>query len=119
MPHRRKLTAEDLLRLRIPTGVAIAPDGASIVYAIKEADARRNRYASRLHRVAVRGGRPRQLTRGDGLDGGPVFSPTGRQIAFVSRRGEENPQIWVLPAHGGEARQLTHLLGGPVRRIQW
>jgi dipeptidyl aminopeptidase/acylaminoacyl peptidase len=119
MPHRRKLTAEDLLRLRIPTAVAISPDGASIVYAIREADARRNRYASRLHRVAVRGGRPRQLTRGDGLDGDPVFSPTGRQIAFVSRRGEENPQIWVLPAHGGEARQVTHLQGGPVRRIQW
>jgi dipeptidyl aminopeptidase/acylaminoacyl peptidase len=119
MASRRKLTAEDLLRLRIPIAVTLSPDGASIVYAIKTADARRNRYASRLYRVAAGGSRSRQLTRGDCLDSEPVYSPNGREIAFVSRRHEENPQVWILPADGGEAWQLTHLQGGPVHRIQW
>jgi dipeptidyl aminopeptidase/acylaminoacyl peptidase len=119
MARARRIRAEDLLQLRIPMSVALSPDGSAIVYAVKTADARRNRYVSRLHLIHTRGGRPQQLTRGDVLDSEPSFSPDGQHIAFVSRRQEEAQQIWLLPTTGGEAWQLTRLKGGPVRRLQW
>ncbi|MBM3317677.1 MAG: S9 family peptidase [Candidatus Eisenbacteria bacterium] len=119
MPRRRRITAQDLLDLRIPTAAALSPDGASIAYALKTADARGNRYRSHLHLVPARGGRPRRLTRGDGLDAEPCWSPDGRHLAFVSRRADEIPQIWVLPMSGGEAWPLTRLAGGGVRDLRW
>src|SRR5690606_40056821 len=54
-------------------------------------------------------------------DSEPAWSPDGRWIAFVRVEREENPsgpprtgkpQLWILPAHGGEPRRLTdHPLG--------
>jgi dipeptidyl aminopeptidase/acylaminoacyl peptidase len=38
---------------------------------------------------------------------GPVFSPDGRTIAFTATEGGHQ-DIWVVPAEGGQPRQLTH-----------
>jgi Tol biopolymer transport system component len=46
------------------------------------------------------------MTNRDGSNGEPSWSPDGKEIAFISdRSGKSN--IWVMPAQGGEARQLT------------
>src|SRR5579863_4862744 len=37
----------------------------------------------------------------------PAFSPDGRTIAFAAGAGPWGQEIWVVPAIGGEARQLT------------
>jgi len=68
--------------------------------------------------VPARGGRPRQLTHGLVLDTSPVWSPDGRQIAFVSDRGGV-ANLWVLPLGGGEPVQVTQLKGGPVASPAW
>jgi Tol biopolymer transport system component len=50
----------------------------------------------------------RQLTFGPENDFEPAWSPDGTQIAF--RReviGERSSHIWVIPANGGTATQLT------------
>ena len=64
------------------------------------------------HRAVGRGGRtPRQLTHGPS-DSSPVWSPDGATLAFVRDR-----QVWLLPAAGGEPKQLTTLplgAGAPV-----
>src|SRR5262249_26130089 len=42
----------------------------------------------------------------------PVWSPDGKQIAFLSdREKKEQLQLYVAPASGGPARQVTHLKG--------
>jgi dipeptidyl aminopeptidase/acylaminoacyl peptidase len=58
------------------------------------------------------GAEPVQITRGDFDHGGPVWSPDGRSVAFVSARhdgrdGDENADIFIAPADGGDARQVT------------
>lgn len=53
-----------------------SPEGARLVYAWLP-DPRQ------LYVIAVRGGRPRQLTRGDEASFAPRWSPDGRVIAFV------------------------------------
>ena len=47
----------------------------------------------------------------------PAWSPDGRWLAFISDRGGDKAQIFVMPTDGGEARQVTHGLksvGGVV-----
>ena len=54
------------------------------------------------HRVA---GAPANLL--EGLDLGPVFSPDGRWIAYFVPVEGPHGDFWVIPASGGNPRQLT------------
>lgn len=68
-----------------------------------------------IHRVAADGEpNPRQLTFGEKGESDPQWSPDGKFISFTAARGsagegEDGPrtQIWIMPADGGEAWQLT------------
>ena len=55
----------------------------------------------------------RRFTAADGRDEAPRWSPDGSRLAFTSTRGvgEERAQLWVLPADGGEAAQVTDVAG--------
>ncbi|MEO7766876.1 MAG: S9 family peptidase, partial [Ferruginibacter sp.] len=64
------------------------------------------------------------LTKGNFDEGSPVWSPDGRQLAFVSNRSaepdkNENEDIWVMEVSAGAAiKQLTYWLGAD-RNPQW
>lgn len=53
------------------------------------------------------GGEPVNLSRHEGGDNWPVWSPDGRRILFQSRRSG-NLDIWLMEADGSGQRQLTH-----------
>ena len=52
---------------------------------------------------------PRRLTSNEGADGSPSFSPDGTRLAFVSKRGDGPPQLYLLPLSGGDAERITDL----------
>jgi TolB protein len=52
----------------------------------------------------------RNLTRNIGNDGSPVWSPSGRRVAFVSDR-EGNDEVYVMSVGGGNLRNLTRRAG--------
>ncbi len=57
--------------------------------------------------VAGRDGRGRrQLTHSSGIDTGPAWSPTGREIAFTSSRAG-SPQIYVMDTDGANLRRIS------------
>jgi len=63
------------------------------------------------------GGTPRRLTWGGGKDSAPRWAPDGKCLAFLSDRGGDKPQIYLLEMGGGEARRLTDFkqgAGAPV-----
>lgn len=59
-----------------------------------------------LWEVSLDGGVARRLTSGKGAASHPVFSPDGSQIAFTATE-EGTPEVYVMDAAGGAARQLT------------
>lgn len=68
----------------------------------------------------------KQLTFGERSDSMPRLSPDGKRIVFVrdsaikpapaqpkpSREVESTAQVWIMPADGGEARQVTNFKTG-------
>lgn len=60
----------------------------------------------RLHVVSADGASIRQLTTGPN-DKAPSWSPSGRDLFFLSRRSDRL-QVWFVSADGGEPRRLTN-----------
>lgn len=114
---KRPVVPEDLFKLRFVMGADLSPDGGSVVYALSRSDLAANTEYDDLYVHDVEAGASRQLTDDDAMHMSPVFSPDGRSIAFLSARNGM-PQIFVMPADGGEARQITSMAqgvgGGPV-----
>ena len=75
-------------------------------------------HGSDIWRVSSNGGTATRLTAHEGQEVFPKFSPDGKWIAFTGQYdGDE--QVYVMPATGGEPRQLTFypVAGlGPPRR---
>jgi tricorn protease len=82
--------------IRLAQEPALSPDGTTLAFA----------WRGDIWSVAVKGGAARRLTQHPAVESSPAFSPDGKQIAFVSDR-EGTRQVYVMPADGGEPRQLT------------
>jgi dipeptidyl aminopeptidase/acylaminoacyl peptidase len=107
--QRRPFRPKDLLNQVVIQGLAVAPNGESVIYARRTIED--NKYVRRLWRVPFKGGRPEQLTAAKSNDTRPRFSPDGTSLLFTSDRSGK-PQVWVMPLNGGEPRQLTDLTDG-------
>lgn len=118
---KRLISAEDLYKFQVLSSPRIDPDGGSIVFSVQRVDKKTEKKYSNLWMVSTKpGGRPRQYTFGDQSDNHPVWSPDGKQIAFLSNRGdkEKPPQIYLIDTDGGEARQLTRI-DGEIEDFIW
>jgi dipeptidyl aminopeptidase/acylaminoacyl peptidase len=86
--------------------------------AVRSVDRENDQYRSCIWAFSLSGGPARQLTRGPGREHSPRWAPDGGQLAFISNRGGGAPQIYLMPRHGGEARQLGQFDLG-VTQLRW
>jgi dipeptidyl aminopeptidase/acylaminoacyl peptidase len=92
---------------------AISPDGKLAVLPVTRYDITENKGLTDLWLVPTAGGPARQLTSDASADTSPSFSPDGKWIAFLSKRGEDKKsQVYVIAADGGEARRVTNVPTG-------
>ena len=95
------LTAETLWQLKRVSAPAVSPDGKVAVYAMTAFDAENDKGDADLYRVATAGGKPERLTSMKGNESAPAWSPDGRYIAFVAKRGEDKQaQLYVIAPNG-------------------
>ncbi|SEL18622.1 Imidazolonepropionase [Pseudoxanthomonas sp. GM95] len=78
------------------SAVDVSPDGKTLLFDL----------LGDIYRLDRAGGRARPLLDGVAFENMPVFSPDGRQFAFVSdRSGSDN--VWVANVDGSGLRQLS------------
>jgi dipeptidyl aminopeptidase/acylaminoacyl peptidase len=106
----RPFRPQDVSKQVMIQGLALSPDGETVVYARRVVE--KGKYRSRLWRVSFGGGRAEQLTFSDASDGAPRFSPDGKRLLFVSDRMDEKPQLWTMSVDGGEPRLLLETADG-------
>jgi dipeptidyl aminopeptidase/acylaminoacyl peptidase len=96
-------------------GLALSPDGSRLVAPVATLSPDRKKYVTALWEIDPAGARPaRRLTRSAPGEASPAFLPDGG-LLFTSRRpdaeaekpDDEVPALWLLPAGGGESRQLA------------
>jgi dipeptidyl aminopeptidase/acylaminoacyl peptidase/CubicO group peptidase (beta-lactamase class C family) len=104
-----RLRLDDLHRMALPEQPALHPDGTRVAYVLRTDDRENDTTVRSLWLVTV-DRQARRLTRGT-ADVAPTWSPDGRWLAFV-RAQDGPPQLWLLPADGGEPEQLTTLAFG-------
>ena len=125
--EQRRLGTRDLLQFQMVDDPQVSSDGTQVAWVKSWMEADTDRYRAHLYLTDLATGTTRQLTSGAGQDTHPRWSPDGRTIAFLAtvsppegdpEVGEATsfrgrlPQLFAIPASGGEPRQLTHLAGG-------
>jgi dipeptidyl aminopeptidase/acylaminoacyl peptidase len=111
-PHetqRRPIESEDLLAIKTVSDIQMSPDGGRIAYVLSEIDAEKDCYCTSIWGSRTDGSKPERFASGPGRDFAPRWSPDGTRLAFLSDRGGESAQLYLIPTCGGEAHGLTSL----------
>lgn len=103
----RRITSQDLLSMKWVSDPQISPDGSKVLFAVKSVvdDEKEKRYRTQIYIACD--GQVRQFTSGPRNDTSPRWSPDGTRVAFLSDRGKDKTQIFVMSMSGGEAVQVT------------
>jgi dipeptidyl aminopeptidase/acylaminoacyl peptidase len=116
------LTVDQLLDLEQVRTADLSPDGKWVAYTVSQnraLDEEAGSAWSRLYLVATAGGDPRPFVTGEASVSGVRFSPDGRYLGFLMKRGDKaKTQVWVLPIYGGEAKVMTDSKAG-VSSFAW
>ena len=108
---KESMKVTDMLKIKTVGGIALSKDGSKAAFTLTaiepEGDSKLEyKYVTQIWMVNTDGtSSPKQLT-GKENSSQPVFSPDGKQIAFV-RQADGRGQIFLLSLDGGEAIQLT------------
>ena len=100
---------------------AWSPDGKTIAFVSNRSeDADLTPGYQDIWLIASDGGAVRRVTKRSGHKQSPVWSPDGREIAYIGHDhpdeiwGVSDPHLWVVSFESGEARDLTVGLDRPV-----
>jgi dipeptidyl aminopeptidase/acylaminoacyl peptidase len=104
--QQRVPSFEDVISLRSVGAVQISPDGKMVAYTVQTTDWTDNRYDTEIWLWKEGAGAFPLTNNPRSSSTGPLFSPDGKWISFLSDRGNKN-QIYVIHTGGGEARAAT------------
>ncbi len=106
---------DDIARLAEVAEPVFSPDGGTIAYSLTTTNSAADKKQSDLWRVSWDGSKRIPLTNTPGSsEWRPSWTPDGRSLAFLADRGGDDAktQVWLMPAGGGKARQVTKFADG-------
>lgn len=115
---QRPITFDDLAAIRRVGAPQLSPDGKWIAYDATTVDLAGNTTHSAIYLVPAAGGASRQITDGKKRDEGPVWSPDGKTIAYVSNRDQDSHQVYLYDVAAGTSRKVSDLQGG-AGNLKW
>jgi dipeptidyl aminopeptidase/acylaminoacyl peptidase len=100
------LTPEGSLNLRSISDPQFSPDGNRLAFVVTEPP----KGEERIRHIWIFDKKTnglRQFTFSPKSESSPRWSPDGKQLAFLSNRAEDQQQIYLMRADGGEAAAIT------------
>ncbi len=98
-------TVEKLNQLNQLHDVTVSPQGDSLIYGLKKGSSSLDNH---LYNQDIKSGKVSQLTSHEKSEYNVVWADDAKSIYFLSSRSGSS-QIWQLPLHGGEAKQVSDL----------
>ena len=79
---------------------------------------------SEIYAANIETGEIRQLTHRSGTNGGPMYSPDGKMIAFMAADSVDHSawaetKLWMMSADGSNARLISGGLDRPISGVSW
>ncbi|MCP4677593.1 MAG: S9 family peptidase [Deltaproteobacteria bacterium] len=108
---KKPLDIEALYKLKGVSSPRWSPDGKTILFNVITYTLDKGKSEVDIYRIGSDGKGLRQMTRFEGPDMAPVWSPDGESFIFVSTRNDGS-QLWRMPIDGGEPEQLTKISTG-------
>ena len=113
----KAIAPEHVYDLTTVSEPSLSADGSRLAFVRSKADKEQNETRSQIMVMSLPDRDPLAFTQGKS-DSAPRFSPDGESIAFVRKDEKDWTQLWLIAASGGEARQITDVLGG-VSQHAW
>jgi dipeptidyl aminopeptidase/acylaminoacyl peptidase len=117
----RLIELDDYKKITSVSDPQISPDGKSIAFVVSRPNLEQNRSDRELVLIDIATGAQHALTYERRNVGSPRWSPSGDRLAFDAVYGtgkDAQPQIFVLPMSGGEAKKITDAPNG-VEQFAW
>lgn len=122
-PAKRRVSVDDLMRLRTIVDAKISPDGKLVAYVVSQPSVERNVHEAAVYVTFSAGGPPTRLAAET-----PVFtpalpaarlrwSPDGAKVSFLGLAGTR-PQVYAAAPSGGAAVAVTAAPDG-VAAYEW
>ncbi|HEX8773952.1 MAG TPA: S9 family peptidase [Pyrinomonadaceae bacterium] len=103
----RRLTVNELLKVRRVSDPQVSPDGRTVAFTITDPDIAANKSRTQIYLIPMEGGEPRALTSGDQSSESPRWSPDGKRLAYIS-----DSQVWTIDVASGEKKKVTNAATG-------
>src|SRR6266849_4684077 len=111
-PKTRRVTVDDLMKLRAIVDVQIAPDGQRVAYVVSTANLSKNEHEAELYVVPAGGGASTRLGETVHIFNMPTprpqlrWSPDGAAVSLLGLVAGR-PELFGIPVSGGTPEQLT------------
>lgn len=102
----KALTPEATLDIHFLSDLQLAPDGSRLALVVSEAP-KGDKRAQHIWMYDKKTDSVRQFTFSPKSETSPRWSPDGKRLAFLSNRGGDEQQIYVMGSGGGEAVART------------
>src|ERR1700675_1949836 len=104
--QKKILSPENFLELRSVQDPQFSPDGLRVAFVVSD-PLKGEKRIRHIWLYDKKSGAVRQVTYSEKSEISPRWSPDGKKLAFLSDRGGDEQQIYILSITGGEAAPVT------------